>query len=137
MATARNENWNGMNWVRQSTRLAIYLRDGLSCVYCGTSIEDGAQLTLDHIVPVSKGGENKAVNLVTCCHRCNCSRGNRTMPAFARAVAEYVNHGVTAEQIISHVRATARRTLPRAEARELISRRGSAAKVLALARATA
>lgn len=133
MKTARQENWKGMNWVRQSTRLAIYLRDGLSCVYCGASVEEGTQLTLDHVVPASQGGSDKPTNLVTCCHKCNCSRGNRTMPAFARSVAGYINHGVTAQEIIAHVRATARRTLPRQEARELISRRGSAAKALAAA----
>jgi hypothetical protein len=129
--TKRTADWAGMNWVRQTTRLAIYLRDGLACAYCGHSVEDGAALTLDHVKPHSKGGSNDAANLVTCCKKCNSSRGNRSVAGFARAVAGYLNHGATAAEIISHVRNTTRRSLPRAEARELIARRGSVARVLA------
>lgn len=128
---SRSENWQGMNWCRQSTRLAIYLRDGLACAYCGHSVEDGATLSLDHVTPVSKGGGNQATNLVTCCARCNSSRGNRSVADFAGAVAGYLNHGATADEIIRHVRNTTRRALPRAEARKLIERRGSVASVLA------
>jgi len=120
----------GMNFVRQSTRLAIYLRDGLACGYCGHSVEDGANLTLDHLQPYSAGGTNLPSNLVTCCSRCNSSRGTRPVAAFARAVAGYVNHGATAAEIVAHVRATVRRTLPRAAALEMIARRGSVARVL-------
>ena len=124
-------HWQGMNWCRQSTRLAIYLRDGLACAYCGQAIEDGAQLTLDHLTPHSRGGGNEARNLVTACKRCNSARGNRSVRAFTRATAEYLNHGVTPDEIEKHVRACARRVLPRAEAMEMIARRGSAAAALA------
>jgi len=45
--TAPAKRTQGMNWIRKEKRLAIYLRDGLACGYCGQSIEDGAKLTLD------------------------------------------------------------------------------------------
>ena len=127
----RKENWTGMNWIRQEKRLAIYLRDGLSCCYCGATVEDGAQLSLDHIKPDSKGGSNDASNLVTCCSRCNSARGNRSVASFARSVAGYLNHGLEASDITSHIRACQRRQLPLDEAKTLIARRGSAAAVLA------
>lgn len=137
MATKKNTtskrgiaDYQGMNWIRQEKRLAIYLRDGLACAYCGDSVENGAKLTLDHIIPHVKGGDNKATNLVTCCHRCNSSRGSRAMRTFARGVAMYLNHGVTAEEIVKHVDTTRRRALPTEEAKALIARRGSAARVL-------
>lgn len=38
--TSRNANWQGMNWIRQEKRYAIYLRDGLACVWCKATIED-------------------------------------------------------------------------------------------------
>lgn len=128
-----NGNWQGMNWIRQEKRLAIYLRDGLACAWCGHSVECGASLSLDHVLPHSKGGSNHESNLVTCCERCNKSRGNRSAAAFSRAVAGYVNHGVSANEILGHVRACTRRTLADAkvEAKKLIARRGSAARVLA------
>lgn len=131
--TKRAKGWQGMNWIRQEKRLAIYLRDGLACVYCGASVETGVQLTLDHLKPHSKAGDNHETNLVTCCHRCNSSRGNRAVRAFCRAVAGYINHGSTAAEIELHVRKCARRSLKQAkqEAKALISRRGTAAKVLA------
>jgi hypothetical protein len=116
-----------MNWCRPATRLAIYLRDGLACAYCGATVEEGAKLTLDHVTPHSKGGTNVVTNLVTCCHRCNSARGNRSVRVFAAAVAEYLDHGVTAVEIERHVRACARRALPRAEAREMLSRRSTVA----------
>lgn len=121
----------GMNWIRQEKRLAIYLRDGCSCAWCGSSVEDGVGLSLDHVVCFSKGGSNDAKNLVTCCKRCNSSRGARSVKAFAKAVAAYVNHGVTPEQIVAHVRACVKRALPLSEAKKLITRRGSAARALA------
>lgn len=113
----------GMNWIAKSTRLAIYLRDGMACAYCGDTIESGAKLTLDHIKCYSKGGSNDPSNLVTCCGRCNSSRADRPMATFAHAVAGYINHGVTGDDIVRYVNACRRRKLPRAMAREIIKRR--------------
>jgi hypothetical protein len=42
------------------------------CCYCG-SIEN---LTLDHVVPQSKGGSDTTKNVVCCCHHCNHSKGH-------------------------------------------------------------
>jgi 5-methylcytosine-specific restriction endonuclease McrA len=119
----------GMNWIGQVSRLAIYLRDGLACCYCGAGVEQAERLTLDHLKPYSKGGSNAATNLVTCCLRCNSARGVRPVAVFVRAVAEYTDTDAT--EIAKHVRACAKRALPREEARAMIARRGSCAKALA------
>jgi len=125
-------DWNGMNWIRQATRLAIYLRDGLSCVYCGASVEQGdVILTLDHLIPRSKGGSNRVTNLATCCRRCNSARGDRPLAEWCRVVAEYIDHGVTADEVKRHVSNCRRRKLDRRTANRLIEARGSAAKVMA------
>lgn len=47
---------------------------GNKCVYCGSS---GTKLTIDHVVPVSKGGKHEKDNIVPACGPCNSSRGNR------------------------------------------------------------
>lgn len=104
--TKRNQ---GMNWISQKKRLAIYLRDGLACAYCGNTIEDGARLTLDHLKPYSKGGDNKETNLVTCCLKCNSSRGNRSVRSFCKSVASYMQ--TSAIEIEKHVRNCSRRSL--------------------------
>jgi hypothetical protein len=126
---SRPRRKQGMNWIRQEKRLAIYLRDGMACAYCGASVEDGTKLTLDHITPYVKGGSNHESNLVTCCLTCNSSRGARAMRTFAAAVAEY--RGIDVAEIIKHVNRTRARVLPMDEAKKLIERRGSAAKALA------
>ena len=129
----RSDNWNGMNWIRQEKRLAIYLRDGCACIYCGATLEEGAILSLDHVKPHVKGGSNSERNLVTCCKKCNSSRGDRPVEEFAVDVAKYVNHGVTAESILASIRSNTRKSIKefKIQAKEMIARRGSAAKVLA------
>lgn len=57
-------------------RFLILNRDDFRCIYCGkSSIEDKAELHVDHIVPRKKGGISKAVNLVTACRQCNLEKG--------------------------------------------------------------
>lgn len=123
-----NGNWQGMNWIRQSKRLAIYLRDGCACVYCGFNVEQGAKLTLDHLRPHSQGGSNSETNLVTCCKACNESRGTRSVKVFVIAVAQYINHGVKAEQIQANIKSCRTRSLKPfiAQAKTMIEQRGSA-----------
>ena len=124
-----NGQGQGMNWITQHKRLAIYLRDGLACAYCGASVEDGIKLTLDHIKPYSKGGTNEANNLVTCCDTCNSSRGARAVTTFAKAAAEY--RGVDADCILKNIKNATRRALDVAAAKAMIAERGSCAKAIA------
>ena len=63
-------------------RLRIYMRDKYRCQYCGEKKPAG-ELTLDHILPRSRGGDNSPVNVVTACVSCNNRKGDRT-PAEAR-----------------------------------------------------
>ncbi|HLL14355.1 MAG TPA: HNH endonuclease [Pyrinomonadaceae bacterium] len=58
-------------------RLRIYIRDKYRCQYCGER-KLPAVLTLDHIYPRSRGGDNSPVNIVTACLDCNNRKGNRT-----------------------------------------------------------
>ncbi|MCU0534420.1 MAG: HNH endonuclease [Hydrococcus sp. Prado102] len=57
------------------TRRNILERDRHTCQYCSYK---GEQLTLDHIIPRSRGGGDTWENLVTACVRCNVKKGNRT-----------------------------------------------------------
>lgn len=53
----------------------IYERDGYLCVYCGIK---PSILTVDHVVPKSRGGLSTFDNLVTSCSSCNNKKGDRT-----------------------------------------------------------
>ena len=57
------------------SRKNILLRDHYTCQYCGR-VYATAELTLDHVVPKSRGGGSGWDNLVTCCKRCNNRKGS-------------------------------------------------------------
>lgn len=57
------------------SRKNIILRDDKKCAYCGRS---DVPLTVDHIIPKARGGEDTWENLVCACFICNNKKGNRT-----------------------------------------------------------
>jgi 5-methylcytosine-specific restriction endonuclease McrA len=67
----RRRNATGMK------RMKIYMRDKYRCQYCGDRKKPN-ELTLDHIFPRSRGGDNSPVNIVTACVPCNTRKSNRT-----------------------------------------------------------
>lgn len=56
------------------TRQNVFKRDNFNCQYCGISRD----LTLDHVIPKSKGGRSSWDNLITACRRCNTRKGDYT-----------------------------------------------------------
>jgi 5-methylcytosine-specific restriction endonuclease McrA len=70
-------NYVGKPVSSRPTRWGIYIRDNFTCGYCGRSLKD-KELTVDHVVPKSRGGPWSWENLVTCCPECNQRKGNRT-----------------------------------------------------------
>ena len=61
---------------RKISRRALFARDRWRCQYCGT---ESGKLTLDHVVPRSRGGESVWENVVTACAPCNLRKGNRSL----------------------------------------------------------
>jgi 5-methylcytosine-specific restriction endonuclease McrA len=57
---------------RKITRRAVFARDGWSCQYCGTR----GNLTVDHVIPRSKGGGSSWENIVASCAPCNRRKGD-------------------------------------------------------------
>lgn len=56
------------------TRKHIFKRDKHECQYCSAKEE----LTIDHVLPSSRGGSDSWENMVTACIKCNAKKGNRT-----------------------------------------------------------
>lgn len=76
--------WNGKNVKRRTTGYAkeiIGRKKETKCIYCNNSL-DHDNATADHIVPVSKGGNNSKLNLIVCCLSCNGERGNMDFKKF-------------------------------------------------------
>lgn len=69
----------------RAMRCAVYLRGGFRCAYCGVKLAIGACLgnphaaTIDHVVPVDKGGLTVPANLVPACAACNTRKGSKTL----------------------------------------------------------
>jgi len=60
------------------TRRNVLARDRWTCQYCGKSSKDKTKMTIDHVMPRSRGGDSSWTNLVAACERCNCVKGNKT-----------------------------------------------------------
>jgi 5-methylcytosine-specific restriction endonuclease McrA len=58
------------------TRTAVMLRDAYSCQYCNET-PGRHELTVDHVLPRSRGGRHEWDNLVTACQACNHKKGNQ------------------------------------------------------------
>ncbi len=66
---------------RQVTNTFLFARDGYSCQYCGrhrSKFGYRESLTRDHVLPLSRGGDNSWLNVVTACSKCNLRKGNQT-----------------------------------------------------------
>ncbi|EWS82419.1 HNH endonuclease [Brachybacterium phenoliresistens] len=62
---------------------AVHERDHWTCAYCGRSVSKSPAIeallaTVDHIMPVSRGGESSWLNLVSACKECNNRKADRT-----------------------------------------------------------
>jgi 5-methylcytosine-specific restriction endonuclease McrA len=66
------------------TRENVYKRDNYECVYCGYS--NIKMLTLDHVIPQSKGGKDSWDNLVTACRQCNGEKSDLTLEEYGKEI---------------------------------------------------
>ena len=53
----------------------IMVRDNFTCCYCPSK----ENLTIDHVIPRSKGGKTTWINCVTCCKKCNMQKGSKQL----------------------------------------------------------
>lgn len=74
-------------------------RDGYQCVYCGTQSDAATEaskkgrMSIDHIIPATRGGSTVVCNLACCCRRCNAEKNDRTPTEWGLA-PEFLQPGV-------------------------------------------
>lgn len=61
------------------SRYNLHLRDMFTCQYCYTKLPQ-KDLTLDHVIPISRGGKTNWNNIVSACKPCNGKKGNNLYP---------------------------------------------------------
>ena len=64
--------------IPKKKRFEVFKRDSFSCQYCGSKAPD-VVLNIDHINPVSKGGDNDILNLITSCFDCNSGKSDNLL----------------------------------------------------------
>ena len=76
--------------------VARYQRDAVKrrwpwCAYCRQPFgKGGRDFTVDHVVPLCRGGSKRTSNLVGCCRACNVAKGNRTPEEWLAELADAV-----------------------------------------------
>ncbi len=128
-STPKGTGWQGMNWIRKDKRLALYMRDGCACLYCGAGVET-CKLTLDHVKPSSKGGSNSERNLVTCCAACNSSRCDKDLRSWLAETRPKAD----VDALMTAVASQTRRKLDRVAAREILAAREGFANAIIAAK---
>jgi len=102
--------------ISKRIRFAVFSRDGFACRYCGATSEK-AQLVLDHIEPVSKGGSDEPENLVTACEPCNAGKSDKSV----KAAAVNESHRLALAQEMQEQKAALAAAKAASEARSKIS----------------
>jgi len=72
----RTAEYSGRSVVPPKVRQNVYKRDGYTCHYCEQEMDEDDR-TLDHIIPVSRGGQHTEDNLVVSCRSCNSKKGTK------------------------------------------------------------
>lgn len=76
----RGQNFNPHKHSKVAlTNRTLFGRDKYICAYCGVHESNYYNLSRDHIVPRSRGGENNWLNVVTACRVCNGRKGSKTL----------------------------------------------------------
>lgn len=60
--------------ISKKLRFQVLQRDGFRCKACGNSVDDGAKLVIDHVIPVDWGGKSEDSNLQALCEECNAGK---------------------------------------------------------------
>lgn len=76
----------------KNLRLAILIRDGFKCVYCGKDMRDSPPdtVTVDHVVPIAQGGMTATNNLVAACMACNGDKDSTELERWCRGDREVI-----------------------------------------------
>jgi len=85
--------------LRNRDKLYIYNRENKKCYFCDKDLKF-KQITLDHYIPLSKGGVDEIYNIVTSCKTCNKYKGNSLLDNYEDIVIKLLHKAVEDKMII-------------------------------------
>lgn len=74
--------------ISKKLRFEVFKRDSFRCRYCSRGVESSI-LEIDHILPVSKGGQNNDLNLITACFDCNRGKSKNELGCSALTIVDH------------------------------------------------
>ena len=113
-----NRPGRSSKWITPLRRLALYIRDGFTCQYCGRDLRDAEprEVTLDHLRPRCRGGSHADRNLITACGRCNYGRKETPWRVYApEGAVDRILRTIRKAPNRNLARAVLRGDVPRAE----------------------
>lgn len=78
-------------WKASKTRRVLYADLIGRCAYCGSGLADIWAMTVDHVIPRSRGGSDDRSNLKACCKSCNATKHNRSLEYLRAALRRRQN----------------------------------------------
>ena len=125
----KNQASKGSKWLRPDKRLAIYLRDNHTCLWCNKHSDKVDELQVDHLDPYTHNKEdplrNDPSNLITACRPCNSRRKDMSLEEYAEVMSGRTRQKVQTiikritvqtSQIITFYRAEAKAILAKQDA---------------------
>jgi len=83
--------------ISKRVRFEVFKRDSFTCQYCG-AMPPKVPLEVDHVIPVSKGGDNHRMNLITSCFSCNRGKSNIELTSVPESLSGAVERKKIAQQ---------------------------------------
>lgn len=71
--------------IRRKVKDEVLRRDNYTCQFCGRTFVT-SELTIDHLIPIARGGIDEITNYVTCCEPCNQKKADMPLEEFARTI---------------------------------------------------
>lgn len=76
--------------IDKNTRMAVWLKSGGRCAYCGCEIPFRARWHVEHVIPKSRNGENSLSNYEVSCVNCNSKKSDLTPEEFKQYISDQI-----------------------------------------------
>jgi 5-methylcytosine-specific restriction endonuclease McrA len=101
--------------INAKLRYRILKRDSSVCRRCGKTVDDGAKLVVDHIIPVDWGGQTEEANLWTLCEVCNIGKKAYESDVDAAVMKKIMNLSAAKDRIRAYFELKPNETITREE----------------------
>lgn len=87
---ARTAKFSNYQWMHGYSKWDVFKKNKGKCIYCEQEFRDiyDPRFTIEHLIPISKGGPDIFSNVFPCCRKCNSNRGSMQLNDWLRRLIE-------------------------------------------------